>query len=239
MILKVHRSNFFMGGFVESPATESIAALARKKRVPVVEDLGSGAVFATEQTPGVEHEPTPAEVLRQGVGLVCFSGDKLFGGPQAGVIAGRGKLIAALKRDPFFRALRCDKLILAALEATTDLHLHGEMVPIRHMLQVDEAELEARAQRMVAAVGATISAKVGKGKAQIGGGALPQSVISSVTVDLRAADISPTELAARLRRGTPPVVGYVSRDHLKLDLRTVFPGQDEQIIAAVRNAREA
>jgi len=118
LLLKVHRSNFFMGGFVDSPAPEALAALAKKKHVPFVEDLGSGAVMETQQVAGLEHEPTPAEVLRRGVNLVCFSGDKLLGGPQAGIIAGGAQLVAALKRDQFFRALRCDKLIFAALEAT-------------------------------------------------------------------------------------------------------------------------
>ncbi len=121
LILKVHHSNFFMSGFVESPPTEEIAALARKKRIPFVEDLGSGAMIDTGRIAGLDHEPTPAEVLGRGVDLVCFSGDKLLGGPQAGIIAGKAKLIAALKRDPFFRALRCDKLILSALQATVDI----------------------------------------------------------------------------------------------------------------------
>src|SRR3984885_4631616 len=126
MILKVHRSNFFMGGFVESPTPEDIGKLAREKRVPFVEDLGSGAMIETATTAGLEHEPTPAEVIRRGVDLVCFSGDKLLGGPQAGIIAGKAKLVDALKRDPFFRALRCDKLILAGLEATADIYMRGE-----------------------------------------------------------------------------------------------------------------
>src|SRR3989440_2538124 len=146
LILKVHRSNFFMGGFVESPSTQEIAALARKKRIPFVEDLGSGAVLATEKLGGIEHEPTPAEVLKSGVDLVCCSGDKLFGGPQAGIIAGKKRLIAALKREPLFRALRCDKLSLAALQATVDLHLNqrtGE-IPTLALLQISEDELHAR-----------------------------------------------------------------------------------------------
>ena len=110
MILKVHRSNFFMSGFVESPSSNEISALAKKKRIPFVEDLGSGAMIATESLGIAEHEPTPGEVLKAGVDLVCFSGDKLFGGPQAGIIAGKKRFVAALKREPLFRALRCDKL---------------------------------------------------------------------------------------------------------------------------------
>src|SRR6184192_4599462 len=123
MILKVHRSNFFMSGFVESPSSDKISELARRKRIPFVEDLGSGAVAATEEFGIDHHEPTPADVLKSGVDLVCFSGDKLFGGPQAGIIAGKKRFIGALRREPFFRALRCDKLCLAALQATVDLHV--------------------------------------------------------------------------------------------------------------------
>src|SRR4029077_2537769 len=109
MILKVHRSNFFMSGFVESPSSNQISALAKKHRIPFVEDLGSGAMIATESLGITEHEPTPGDVLKAGADLVCFSGDKLFGGPQAGIIAGRKRFVTALKREPLFRALRCDK----------------------------------------------------------------------------------------------------------------------------------
>ena len=129
MILKVHRSNFYMGGFVESPGTVEIAALARKKGILFVEDLGSGAMIETRNDAGLEHETTPAELLCSGVPLVCFSADKLLGGPQAGIIVGKAAHIAALKRDPFFRALRCDKLILSALEATVDLYLRATQDP--------------------------------------------------------------------------------------------------------------
>src|SRR5438045_1376731 len=116
LILKVHRSNFFMGGFVESPSKDTLAKLAQPKRIPFVEDLGSGAIIATEKLGAMEHESTPNETLRSGVDLVCFSGDKLFGGPQGGIIAGKRTHIAALKREPFIRALRCDKLILTAMQ---------------------------------------------------------------------------------------------------------------------------
>src|SRR5438128_5765434 len=125
LILKVHRSNFFMSGFVESPSSEEISALAHRRKLPFVEDLGSGAITATEKVAGLEHEPTASEVLKRGVDLVCFSGDKLLGGPQAGIIAGQAKLVARLRREPFFRALRCDKLILAVLQTTADLYLRG------------------------------------------------------------------------------------------------------------------
>ncbi len=236
LILKVHRSNFFMGGFVVSPLAEEIAELARKKRVPFVEDLGSGAMIETETIAGLEHEPTPAEVIRRGVDLVCFSGDKLLGGPQAGVIAGKAKLIAALKSDPFFRALRCDKLILSALEATADIYLRGEQgIPALDMAHMPTDQLRLRAEKIRSALdGLPIKASVGEGQAQIGGGTLPRSVIASVTLDLVHNTIKPQEIAARLRDHVVPVIGYVARGSVKLDLRTIFPRQDAELIAAIR-----
>jgi L-seryl-tRNA(Ser) seleniumtransferase len=237
MILKVHRSNFFMGGFVESPSTEDIAALAKKKRVPFVEDLGSGAVVETEKLPGVQHEPTPAEVLKGGVDLVCFSGDKLLGGPQAGVIAGKTRLVSALKKEPFFRALRCDKLILSALQTTVDLYLAGQAadaVPALAMLRVSNDELEVRAKKILTALEALpMKTAIGEGKAQVGGGTLPQSVIPSVALDLRPLNMPLPQFAARLRGGTPPVIGYIAGNRFKLDLRTVFPRQDEELFRAI------
>lgn len=250
LILKVHRSNFFMDGFVDSPSTEALAKLARDKRVPFVEDLGSGAMIHTETARGLEHEPTPAEVLRHGVDLVCFSGDKLFGGPQAGIIVGKAKLVSALKREPFFRALRCDKLILAALEATVDVYLRNSTdppdaknglshhsIPLLAMLHISNDELHVRAGNIIAALnGLPLKAEIGEGQSQIGGGALPRSMLLSTTVDISHNTLRPQELAARLRSHTPPIVGYIQRGHLKLDLRTVFPDQDVEIVAALRAA---
>ena len=241
LILKVHRSNFFMGGFVESPSAEEIAALAHKRRIPFVEDLGSGAVIRTEETAGIEHEPTPAETLRRGIDLVCFSGDKLLGGPQAGVIAGKAKLVAALKREPFFRALRCDKLILSALQTTVDLYLRGRSpetgIPVLQMLRVSNDELRSRAQKIIAALsGIPIAATVGVGRAQVGGGTLPRSEIASVTVDLAHAKHKAHVIAMRLREHSTPVIGYIARDRLKLDLRTIFPWQDAELVSAIRAA---
>ena len=239
LVLKVHRSNFFMGGFVDSPRTEEIASLARKKRLPFVEDLGSGAAIATDALHGLEHEPTPAEVLRRGVDLVTFSGDKLFGGPQAGILAGKAKLIAALKREPFFRALRCDKLVFSALQTTVELYLTGgaeRNIPVIAMLHTPLEELQARAIRMVAALnGLPCQAAVGQGKAQIGGGTLPRSTLPSCTVDLRPPDLSLAGFADRLRHGDPPVIGYIASGRFKIDLRTVFPFQDEDLIRVLRS----
>jgi L-seryl-tRNA(Ser) seleniumtransferase len=238
IILKVHRSNFFMGGFVESPKTESLTKLARAKRIPIVEDLGSGAIAATEKLAPIEHEPTPAETLKRGVDLVCFSGDKLFGGPQAGIIAGKARYVAGLKREPFFRALRCDKLILAALETTVDLYLSGdaESIPVLAMMRLPNEQLRARAQRIVDGLEG-LPVKIGSGKAEIGGGSLPRSTIPSITIDLLVNDLP--ALAARLRRGRPPVIGYIAGSRFKLDLRTIFPHQDEQLTRALAAAGRA
>ena len=239
LILKVHRSNFFMSGFVESPRAESIAALARKKRIPFVEDLGSGAVVPTEQFGIAEHEPTPSEALKAGSDLVCFSGDKLFGGPQAGIIAGKKRLVAALKRDPLFRALRCDKLCFAALHATIDLHLNQRTaeIPAIKMLQATEDELRNRAVAMKDRLSdLSFQIAIGRSTGRVGGGTLPKSMTSSVTIEILPKNCSPAEFAVRLRSATPPIVGYISNDRLKLDMRTIFPHQDSLVVSAIRSA---
>jgi len=241
LILRVHRSNFFMGGFVESPSAEELATLAKKKHIPFVEDLGSGAIISTEKLGTLEHEPTPGEVLRRGCELVCFSGDKLLGGPQAGIIAGKEKLVRALKKEPFFRALRCDKLILSALQTTAELYLSGshDGISILDLLARDSEQLQSRATKIIAQLqGLPLTARIGEGRVQIGGGTLPRSVMRSVTIDLVAEKISLEDLAARLRRGMPPVVGYVATNRYKVDLKTVFPRQDEDLVRAIRAAFE-
>src|SRR5438067_1765098 len=241
LILKVHRSNFFMGGFVESPSTETLAKLARTKRIPFVEDLGSGALVATEKVGAMEHEPTPNETLRSGVDLVCFSGDKLLSGPQAGIIAGKRRHIAALKCEPFFRALRCDKLILTALQTTVDLYLAGKSgeLPVLAMLDITYDELRVRAEALLSQIrDLPLRSSIGEGKAQVGGGSLPRAVISSVTVDLVPKKVSMEDFTTRLRRGSPPVVGYIAGGKFKLDLRTIFPRQDAEVVSSLRSAAQ-
>jgi len=235
-ILKVHRSNFFMSGFVASPSTAELAALARKKRIPLVEDLGSGAIVTTKSFGLTEHEPTVAKTLRAGADLVCFSGDKLFGGPQAGIIAGRRRFISELKREPLFRALRCDKLILAALQATTELHLaqKAEAIPVLNLLRAPVAELEARAEKITAEFRArSIEATIKRTQSQVGGGALPRSKMDSIAVVLRPTTISAEQIATRARNGVPGVIGYIADDAFHLDLRTILPSQDEQLVQAI------
>jgi len=239
MILKVHRSNFFMSGFVESPSSNEISALAKKNRIPFVEDLGSGAMIATESLGIAEHEPTPGDVLKSGADLVCFSGDKLFGGPQAGIIAGKQRFVNALKREPLFRALRCDKLCLVALQTTVDLHLDQKTreIPTFTLLQTSEDALRARAVAITSNLAdLPMEITIGRGRAKTGGGTLPKSNVPSVTIELVPRDSSLTEFAASLRGSNPPVIGYIADNRFKLDLRTILPLQDDNVTRAVRAA---
>jgi L-seryl-tRNA(Ser) seleniumtransferase len=239
LILRVHRSNFFMSGFVESPPSAELAALARKRRVPFVEDLGSGAVVATEQFGIAEHESTPAEALMGGADLVCFSGDKLFGGPQAGIIAGKKRFISALKREPLFRALRCDKLILSALQATIDLHLNQSTseIPALALLRISDDDLRARAEALAGRLqGLPAQIAIGRGTGKTGGGTLPKSGMPSVTIDILPGNCSVIAFAATLRASNPPIIGYIANERFKLDLRTIFPQQDDAVVDAIRGA---
>jgi L-seryl-tRNA(Ser) seleniumtransferase len=239
LILRVHRSNFFMSGFVESAAAAEIAALARKKRIPFVEDLGSGATIPTEEIGLHHHEPTLAEAIRHGADLVCFSGDKLLGGPQAGVIAGKRRFITALKQEPLFRALRCDKLVSAALQATVDLHLYQSTseIPAFALLQLPKDELRARAATILTRLqGLPLRITIGRGMGKVGGGTLPRSMVPSIAIDILPQNCSLREFANLLRRSVPPVIGYIGNGRVKLDLRTIFPHQDDLVIDAVRSA---
>jgi L-seryl-tRNA(Ser) seleniumtransferase len=239
LILKVHRSNFFMSGFVESPSSANIAALAHRKRIPFVEDLGSGAMLATEQIGLHEHEPMPNEAIKNGADLVCFSGDKLFGGPQAGIIAGKKRFITALKREPLFRALRCDKLVFAALQATVDLHLNQALaeIPALALVRVPKDELRARAAAMLVRLrGLPLQTTIGRGVARVGGGTLPKSIVPSLTIDVLPENCSVHDFASALRKSVPPIVAYISNDRIKLDLRTIFPHQDDAVVDAIRVA---
>ena len=237
LLLKVHRCNFFMDGFVASPNRRELAALARKKRVPFVEDLGSGVLLPTEDWAEGHHETTPREVLKAGTDLVCFSGDKMLGGPQAGIIAGKTKHIAALKKHPFFRALRCDKLILTALQdaAETYLRAEGESLPLNQTLQADPTTLKRRANKLAKALAdLPLQVTVREGASQVGGGALPQATLPSITLDLVPDDMALKEFATRLRRAALPVIGVIQGQRFRLDLRTVFPEQDKALTQSIQ-----
>jgi L-seryl-tRNA(Ser) seleniumtransferase len=235
MLLKVHRSNFWMDGFVDEPTTEELVELGKRHGLPVVEDLGSGAMVQTDSLAPIPHEPTAAKVLERGIDLVCVSGDKLFGGPQAGIIAGRADLVAGLKKEPFFRALRCDKLILTGLQevATEYLHHGGDStpdLPLVRMLSQKPDDLRPRAEKIVAELGNGVPVTIGEGIARCGGGTMPKAEIPSVTLDFRPENMSLDKFARLLRLGDPPVMGYKSEEGFRIDLRTVFPEQDVPLV---------
>lgn len=189
----------------------------------------------TSQFGPVDHEPTPQEALKQGADLVCFSGDKLLGGAQAGIIAGARRLVLMLKKEPFFRALRCDKLVLTALQETVDAYLRSQsQVTLVDMMAASCDELRIRGEKIVAGLAnLPINATVNDSEARFGGGALPRSSLPSIAVALRPGRAGAKRLAKNLRAGDPPVVGYVERGTLLLDLRTIFPKQDEALIHAI------
>ena len=181
-------------------------------------------------------------MLKAGVDLVCFSGDKLLGGPQAqALVAGKARLIKSLKNQPLFRALRCDKLTTAALQATVETYLCGTDISgdisILNIMRIPLNDLHARTTAIVAAIiDLPLTATVGEAKGQVGGGTLPKSLLPSVTVELRPLTMKVNDLSRRLRSSTPPLLGYVAGGLLKLDMRTILPSQDTEIIAVVRMA---
>ncbi|MBL67761.1 MAG: L-seryl-tRNA(Sec) selenium transferase [Verrucomicrobiales bacterium] len=238
LLLKVHHSNFFMNGFVGAPSRRELATLACKKRVPFVEDLGSGALLPTENWANGHHETTPREALKTGADLVCFSSDKMLGGPQAGIIAGKAKHINALKKHPFFRALRCDKLILSALQTAAETYLHneGESLPLNQVLHATPQSIKRRANKLAKALGELpLTIIVGEGESQVGGGALPQVKLPSMTVDLIPDGITLKDFAAHLRRAPMPVIGIIQNHRFRLDLRTVPPGQDKALLQSIQS----
>jgi L-seryl-tRNA(Ser) seleniumtransferase len=234
LILSVHASNFRIEGFVESPDIVRLAQLAARHGVPLVDDLGSGALIDTAPF-DLAHEPTVRERLDSGADLVTFSGDKLLGGPQAGLIVGRADLVARLRRDPLARATRPDKTTLAAVAATLGLYRAGRAlldIPVWRAIAADIEGLRQRARRLSAALGGR--ADVVDTRATVGGGALPGETLPSAALRLRYG--RPDGLLKRLRRGEPCVIGRLEDDAVILDLRTVVPDQDDALLAAVVSA---
>ncbi len=236
LVLKVHRSNYRLVGFTEEVAPAPLAALAAEHGVPLVHDLGSGLLRAPVD--GVlAHEPSVETSVAAGADIVIFSGDKLLGGPQAGIIAGREALLRACTGHPLARAVRVDKLQRAALEATFESHLRRDVpvdVPVVAMLHTDVAALRERASWMAEQLGRGARAVPVEGAA--GGGALPGIELPSWAVALTAPD--PTALAARLRGADPPVIARIDDDQVLLDLRTVPPVQDADLVDLVLDALE-
>jgi L-seryl-tRNA(Ser) seleniumtransferase len=238
LVLRVHPSNFAQTGFTERPDPREVAELAHRHGALVVDDLGSGALLPTERY-GLAHEPTPGERLADGADLVTFSGDKLVGGPQAGFVVGRSTLVARLRKDPLARAMRPDKVTLAAVAATLGLYRAGlaaERIPVWRMIAAEMDELRGRASALSAAVPerARSAIAVVDVSSTVGGGSLPGETLPSLAVAIAAR--SADRLLERLRAGEPAVVARIEGGRVLLDLRTVDPEDDAAIADALRIA---
>jgi len=241
LLLRVHRSNFEISGFTEQPAIGELVSLAKKHKLPLMEDLGSGALFDLRAI-GINNEPGVLDSLQSGVHVVTYSGDKLLGGPQAGLISGREDLVRKMRSNSLFRALRVDKLTYAALEATLLAYIKHDYsaVPVLRMLELSREEITRRAQALKSKLGSSqLRAELIDGESLIGGGAAPSSTLPTTLLALTSYTLSADELAARLRRADPPVIARVEEGRVLLDFRTVFPEQDEALGQVLAEAASA
>lgn len=235
LILRVHRSNFEISGFTEQASNAELVALARKHNIPMMEDLGSGALFDLRAV-GISGEPGVLDSLRSGVDVVTYSGDKLLGGPQAGLISGRADLIARMRSNSLFRALRVDKLIYAALEATLLAYVRHDhnSIPVLRMMRLSKQEIDERASALAARVQRSrLRIEIIDGESLLGGGAAPSSVLPTRILALACEGFSADELARKLRGSEPPIIARVEDGRVLLDLRTVFPEQDAIVESAL------
>ncbi len=238
LLLTVHPSNFRLVGFVETVATSALAELAHRHGLLVMDDLGSGCLLHSERY-GLGHEPMPQESIAAGADVVCFSGDKLLGGPQAGIIAGKADAIKRISRHPLMRAVRIDKMTLAALEATLRHYQREEAIthiPIWQMIAATPASLASRATRWVSYLQKQgIMARTQHGESTVGGGSLPGETLPTTLLSLDANQIALPldELARRLRTRTIPIIARVQRDALLLDPRTVLKEQDKEVVGGL------
>jgi L-seryl-tRNA(Ser) seleniumtransferase len=240
LLLRVHRSNFQITGFTEQPQIEELVSLARKRNIPLLEDLGSGALFDLRSV-GVNGEPSVLDSLRQAVDVVTYSGDKLLGGPQAGMLSGRSDLIARMRSNSLFRALRVDKLTYAALEATLLAYVKGDhnAIPVLRMMHLSKEEIGTRAKAIAARVRSSkMSVEVLDGESVIGGGAAPSATLPTRLLAITCEETSADELSGRLRASDPPIIARVEDGRVLLDLRTVLPEQDETVVQTLTQVVE-
>ena len=234
--LKVHASNFRVEGFTASVATSELVGVGQRIGVPVLHDVGSGSLLLTEKY-GMAHEPTPQESIRDGAGLVFFSGDKLLGGPQAGIIVGKKSLVDRLAGHPLARAVRIDKLSLASLTATLVHYLRGEAereIPVWRMIATPESELKIRAQSWQSSL--ECQSSVEQSRSAVGGGSLPGETLPSWVLSVDCQGTSAEEVMRRLRESSPPVIARIEDDRVMLDPRTVLPEEDGAMLAALRSS---
>jgi L-seryl-tRNA(Ser) seleniumtransferase len=228
LLLRVHRSNFEIKGFTEEASTAELAGLARKRGTPFMEDLGSGALFDLRSL-GISGEPGILDSLHAGVDIVTYSGDKLLGGPQAGLISGVPGLIARMRSNALFRALRVDKLTYAALEATLLAYVRRDhdAIPAIRLMRMSKEEVGRRAEALTKCIASSrLKIQIIDGESLLGGGAAPSCVLPTRLLALTGEGITADEFCARLRASDPPIIARVEEDRVLLDLRTVFPEQD-------------
>ena len=231
LLLRVHPSNFRISGFTARPTLKELAAFGREARIPLYEDLGSGCL--TDLKPYGIDEPLVGDSLRDGADLVSFSGDKLLGGPQAGILAGKPEIVTRLRRNPMFRALRLDKTIYQILEGTLR-HLlleRWDHIPALRMIRLDPAQIRARAEAMAKSLDG-VAATVIAGSSLIGGGSTPEQALPTYLMAIECADV--VGLERRLRGGDPPVVARIEDQRLLLDLRTVLPEEEPALVKALQ-----
>ena len=236
LLLRVHRSNFQITGFTEQPSLDELAGLARKRNIPLMEDLGSGALFDLRSI-GITGEPGVLDSIRAGVDLVTYSGDKLLGGPQAGLLSGRRELVGRIRSNPLFRALRVDKLTYAALEATLLAYVKKDhdAVPALRMMRLSKEAIGQRAEKLAEKIVVLeLSVELVDGESVIGGGAAPSATLPTRLLAIACDGMSADELAASLRHFDPAIIGRVEEGRVLLDLRTVSPEQDQAIVAALQ-----
>ena len=235
LLLRVHRSNFAIIGFTEQPSLEELCALGRKHKIPVMEDLGGGALVPLRSL-GV-NESSLADSLRAGADLVTYSGDKMLGGPQAGMLSGRDDLIKRVRSNPLFRALRVDKLTYAALEATLMEYVrqNHEAIPFLRMMRIPADEIRKRAWMLQEKLSSArlLSSEIVGGESLVGGGSAPTSTLPTFLLALTAQSLSADELSARLRLGTPAVIARVEEGRVLLDLRTVLGNEERELLQAL------
>ena len=235
LILKVHRSNFSMDGFVGSPTRKELGLLAKKKRIPLIEDLGSGALHRYDCFAGPDLNPK--RVLKEGVDLVCFSGDKLMGGAQSGVIAGKKRLIHSLKKQPIYRAFRCDKMVLTVMQDVLEKYLNKEVdsLKINKILTEDLHQLKQRAEKIVSELkGMELASEITPCTSTIGGGTSPKAKINSIALQFSSNKLTTIQIANRMRNAELPIIGLIKGGRYCLDLRTIFPEQDKFLLSGIR-----
>jgi L-seryl-tRNA(Ser) seleniumtransferase len=236
VLLRVHRSNFEITGFTEQPKLEELVELAHRRNLLLLEDLGSGALFDLHSI-GVKGEPSVLDSLRAGVSVVTYSGDKLLGGPQAGLLSGESSLIAGMRANSLFRALRVDKLTYAALEATLLAYVKGDhdAIPTLRMMRLPKREIERRSHNLAERLHSSeVLVEIMDGDSLIGGGSAPSAVLPTRLLAISIRNVSADELAERLRSGDPAIVARVEQGRVLLDLRTVFPEQDDLVLKALQ-----